>query len=125
MNEVWAVGAGPATAAAGGEVLAVPQPLQEPWAERAAIMVMDGGLPREEASAWPGRSARQGSGHIHRHAMLGKSHVAPGTPSRRFWGRRSSEPRRSCGIDDSHDQRNLSEGPGTVSKVWPWIAVAS
>ena len=58
MNEGWAVGAGPATAAAGGEVLAVPQPLKEPWAERAASMVMDGGLPREEAErlAWAERS---------------------------------------------------------------------
>jgi hypothetical protein len=30
-------------------VLAVPQNLREPWAERVAIMVTDGGLPREEA----------------------------------------------------------------------------
>jgi DNA primase len=59
VNEVWAVGAGPAAAAAGGEVLAVPQHLQEPWAERVAIMVMDGGLPREEAErlAWAGLQA--------------------------------------------------------------------
>ena len=35
-------------------MLAVPQHLREPWAERVAIMVMDGGLPREEAErlAW-------------------------------------------------------------------------
>jgi len=30
-----------------------------------------------------------------------------------------------CGIDDSHDQRKLSEGSGTVSKVCLCIAVAS
>jgi hypothetical protein len=30
-------------------VLAVPQNLREPWAERVAIMVTDGDLPREEA----------------------------------------------------------------------------
>src|SRR5439155_1851839 len=47
-------GARPAAAAIGGKVLAVPQHLREPWAERVAIMVMDGGLPREEAErlAW-------------------------------------------------------------------------
>src|SRR5438309_5729751 len=42
-------GARPAAAAIGGEVLAVPQHLREHWAERVAIMVMDGGLPSEEA----------------------------------------------------------------------------
>jgi hypothetical protein len=59
VNEAWAagvlaVGAGPATAAVGDEVLAMPQHLREPWAERVAIMVTDGGLPREEAErlAW-------------------------------------------------------------------------
>jgi hypothetical protein len=64
VNEAWAagvlaVGVGPAAAAAGGEVLAVPQHLQEPWAERVAIMVMDGGLPPEEAEclAWKGLQA--------------------------------------------------------------------
>ena len=38
----------------GDEGLAVPQHLQEPWAERVAIMVMDSGLPHEEAArlAW-------------------------------------------------------------------------
>ena len=46
---VLAVGVGPAAAAAGGEVLTVPQHLQEPWAERVAIMITDGGLTREEA----------------------------------------------------------------------------
>jgi hypothetical protein len=56
---VLAVGAGPAAAATGGEVLAIPQHLQEPWAERVAIMVEDGGLPREEAErlAWAGLQA--------------------------------------------------------------------
>jgi hypothetical protein len=59
VNEAWAagvlaVGAGPATAAVGDEVLAMPQHLREPWAERVAIMVIDGGLPRAEAErlAW-------------------------------------------------------------------------
>ena len=59
VNEAWAagvlaVGTMPAAAATGGEGLAVPQHLQEPWAERVAIMVMDGGLPREAAErlAW-------------------------------------------------------------------------
>jgi hypothetical protein len=61
VNEAWAagvlaVGVGPAAAAAAGEGLAVPPHLQEPWAERAAIMVMDGGLPHEAAErlAWAG-----------------------------------------------------------------------
>ncbi|HLQ33290.1 MAG TPA: toprim domain-containing protein, partial [Chloroflexota bacterium] len=59
VNEAWAAGVlvargGPAAAAVGGEVLAVPTNLREPWAERVAIMVTDGGLPREEAErlAW-------------------------------------------------------------------------
>jgi hypothetical protein len=59
VSESWAagvlaVGAWPAAAAAGGEVLAVPQNLREPWAERVAIMVTDGGLSREAAErlAW-------------------------------------------------------------------------
>ena len=52
---VLAVGVGPA-AAPGGEALAVPQHLHEPWAERVAIMVIDGGLPHEAAErlAWTG-----------------------------------------------------------------------
>ena len=53
VGEAWAAGvlavrARPA-AAPGGDALAVPQHLREPWAERVAIMVMDGGLPRELA----------------------------------------------------------------------------
>jgi len=62
VNEAWAAGVlvvrgGPA--AVGGEVLAVPTHLREPWAERVAIMVTDGGLPREEAErlAWAGLQA--------------------------------------------------------------------
>jgi hypothetical protein len=37
----------------------VPQHLHESWAERVAIMVIDGGLPREEAErlAWAGLKA--------------------------------------------------------------------
>jgi hypothetical protein len=52
---VLAVGAGP-LAAPGGEALAVPPHQREPWAERAAIMVIDGGLPHAEAArlAWAG-----------------------------------------------------------------------
>jgi len=64
VNEAWAagvlaVGVGPAAAAAAGGVLAVPQHLQEPWAERVAIMVMDSGLACEEAErlAWAGLQA--------------------------------------------------------------------
>jgi hypothetical protein len=55
---VLAVGAGPA-AALGGEVRAMPEHLREPWAERVAIMVIDGGLPHEEAErlAWTGLQA--------------------------------------------------------------------
>jgi hypothetical protein len=45
---VLAVGAGPA-AAPGGTALAVPLHLRESWAERVAIMVIDGGLPHEDA----------------------------------------------------------------------------
>ena len=61
VSAAWGAGVlmvdvGPAAAATGGEVLAIPQHLREPWAERVAIMVMDGGLPREEAErlAWAG-----------------------------------------------------------------------
>ena len=64
VNEAWAagvlaVGTMPAAAATGGEGLAVPQHLHEPWAERVAIMVIDGGLPCEEAErlAWAGLKA--------------------------------------------------------------------
>ena len=41
-------------AGAGAEVLAVPEDRREAWAERVAIMVADGGLPRAEAErlAW-------------------------------------------------------------------------
>jgi hypothetical protein len=50
---VLAVGTGPA-AAPGGEARAVPPHLRESWAERVAIMVIDGGLPHAEAEhlAW-------------------------------------------------------------------------
>ncbi len=50
---VLAVGTGPA-AAPGGEVLAVPPHQRESWAERVAIMVIDGGLPHADAErlAW-------------------------------------------------------------------------
>jgi hypothetical protein len=58
VSEAWATGvlavdAGPA-AAPGGEALAVPQHQRESWAERVAIMVIDGGLPHEDAErlAW-------------------------------------------------------------------------
>jgi len=49
---VLAVGAGPA--AAGGEAHVVPEDLREAWAERIAIMVADGGVPRADAErlAW-------------------------------------------------------------------------
>jgi DNA primase len=49
---VLAVGAGPA--AAGREALAVAENLREAWAERVAIMMVDGGVPRAEAErlAW-------------------------------------------------------------------------
>src|SRR5215468_4503217 len=52
---VLAVGAGP-VAAPGGEALAVPPHQREPWAERVAIMVIDGGLPHADAErlAWAG-----------------------------------------------------------------------
>ena len=50
---VLAVDAGPA-AAPGGAALAVPPHQRESWTERVAIMVFDGGLPREDAErlAW-------------------------------------------------------------------------
>jgi DNA primase len=60
VSEAWttgvlAVDAGPA-AAPGGAALAVPPHLRESWTERVAIMVIDGGLPREDAErlAWVG-----------------------------------------------------------------------
>jgi len=61
VSEAWVAGVlmvdvGPAPAATGGEGLVIPQHLREPWAERVAIMVTDGGLPRAEAErlAWAG-----------------------------------------------------------------------
>ena len=58
VSEAWAmgvlsVGVGPA-AAPGGAAFAVPPHLRESWTERVAIMVIDGGLPREDAErlAW-------------------------------------------------------------------------
>src|SRR5262249_16715390 len=64
VNEAWAagvlaVGAGLPAATVGGEVLAIPKHLRESWAERVAIMMTDGGLPREEAErlAWVGLQA--------------------------------------------------------------------
>jgi hypothetical protein len=60
VSDAWATGvlavdAGPA-AAQGGEALAAPPHQRESWAERVAIMVIDGGLPHEEAErlAWVG-----------------------------------------------------------------------
>ena len=52
---VLAAGAGPA-AAPGEEALAVPPHQRESWAERVAIMVIDGGLPHADAErlAWEG-----------------------------------------------------------------------
>jgi hypothetical protein len=52
---VLAVDAGLA-AAPGAEALAVPEHQREPWAERVAIMVIDGGLPHADAErlAWAG-----------------------------------------------------------------------
>jgi hypothetical protein len=59
VSEAWgagvlAVDAEPAAAA--GETLAVPEELRESWAERAAIMTTDGGVPRADAErlAWEG-----------------------------------------------------------------------
>jgi DNA primase len=64
VNEAWAagvlaVGTLPAAAATRGEGHAVPPHLHESWAERVAIMVIDGGLPREDAErlAWAGLQA--------------------------------------------------------------------
>jgi DNA primase len=60
VSEAWAagmlaVGAGPA-AAPGEKALAVPEHQRESWAERVAIMVIDGGLPHADAErlAWAG-----------------------------------------------------------------------
>ena len=52
---VLAAGAGPA-AAPGEEALVVPPHQRESWAERVAIMVIDGGLPHADAErlAWEG-----------------------------------------------------------------------
>jgi DNA primase len=59
VNEAWAagvlaVGVRAAAGVTGGEGLAVPQHLHEFWAERVAMMVVDGGLPPEDAErlAW-------------------------------------------------------------------------
>src|ERR671923_7933 len=60
VSDAWATGvlavdAGPA-AVPGGEALAVPPHQRESWAERTAIMVIDGGLPHADAErlAWAG-----------------------------------------------------------------------
>ncbi len=55
---VLAVGAGPA-ATPGGAARAMPQHLREPWAERVALMVIDGCLPQADAErlAWAGLQA--------------------------------------------------------------------
>ena len=52
---VLAAGAGPA-AAPGEEALVVPPHQRESWAERVALMVIDGGLPHADAEclAWEG-----------------------------------------------------------------------
>jgi hypothetical protein len=60
VSDAWATGVlavdtGPA-AAPGGAALAVPPHLRESWAERVAIMVIDGGLPHADAE----RLAREG-----------------------------------------------------------------
>jgi DNA primase len=64
VSDAWVAGVlmvdvGSAAAATGSEVLAIPQHLREPWAERVAMMMADGGLPREEAErlAWVGLQA--------------------------------------------------------------------
>jgi hypothetical protein len=64
VNEAWAagvlaVGVGSAVATTGGAGLAILRPLRELWAERVAMMVADGGLPRAEAErlAWAGLQA--------------------------------------------------------------------
>jgi hypothetical protein len=63
-SEAWAagvlaVGAGPA--AAGREALAVSADLREAWAERVAIMMVDGGVPHAEAErlAWGALQAQR------------------------------------------------------------------
>ena len=61
-SEAWVAGVlhlGAWRAAAGAEPCAVPENLCEDWAERAAIMVADGGLPPAEAErlAWEGLQA--------------------------------------------------------------------
>jgi hypothetical protein len=60
ISDAWAMGvlavdAG-SVAAPGAEALAVPEHQREPWAERVAIMVIDGGLPHADAErlAWAG-----------------------------------------------------------------------
>jgi DNA primase len=59
---VLAVGTGPRVAP-GGEVFVVPPPQREAWTERVAIMVIDGGLPREEAERLA-RAGLQASGAV-------------------------------------------------------------
>ena len=66
VSEAWAVGvlaveAGPATAAARGEVLAMSEDFREAWAERVAIMMADGGMPPADAErlAWEALQTQQ------------------------------------------------------------------
>jgi hypothetical protein len=64
VNEAWAAGVlrisrWPAAEADSAEGIAGPEAIQEAWAERVAIMVVDGGLPRAQAErlAWAGLQA--------------------------------------------------------------------
>ena len=57
VSEAWVAGVlmvevGPAAAATGSAVLAIPPYLRESWAERVAMMVADGGLPRTPRRSW-------------------------------------------------------------------------
>jgi len=61
VSEAWvarvlAVSAGPAAASTRGDTLAMPEDVREAWAERVAIMTVDGGVQRGEAErlAWEG-----------------------------------------------------------------------
>jgi hypothetical protein len=68
VSEAWVAGVlmvdvGPAAAATGSAVLAIPPHLRESWAERVAMMVADGGLPREEAERLA-RAGLQASGAV-------------------------------------------------------------
>ncbi len=89
VNEAWAAGvlvvrSGPTAGAVGGVALAVPPHRREPWTERVAMMVVDGGLACEEAErlAWQWLQAPEAAPETHAAAPPPWEHPQPHRPWR-------------------------------------------